>query len=211
MRNAHDKRPRGIGGTDANRLVKGEWKDVWLEKTGKKQPEDLSGVLPVQLGIFTEKFNRQWYQKTTSQRVVSLNKIWTHPEMDYIYGSLDGVVNGKVWEAKHTNPFSKEDTILERYYPQLQHYMFVTGFRKAILSVLFGTMRYKIYEVDYDKKFVETLLKVHTLFWYHIINDIVPPDFMDFKTVEGINDAEDVIKTFGIEISDVAGLQRTLN
>ena len=72
-------------------------------------------------------------------------------------------------------------------------------------------MRYKIYEVDYDEKFMGILLKACSLFWYHVENNIVPPDFMDFKTIEGINNAEDVIKTFGIEISDVAGLQRTLN
>ena len=211
MRNGNDERPRGIGGTDAIRIVEGKWKELWLEKTGQSERADLSDILPVQLGIFTEKFNRQWYTKTTSQRVVSMNKVWTHPEIDYIYGSLDGVVNGKVWEAKHTNPFSKEDTILERYYPQLQHYMFVTGFKKSILSVLYGTMRYKIYEVNFDEKFSETLLKACALFWYHVENNIVPPDFMDFKTIEGINNAEDVVKTFGIEISDVAGIQRTLN
>ena len=38
------QRPRGIGGTDASRLVKGEWKDLWLEKIGRQQPPDLSSV-----------------------------------------------------------------------------------------------------------------------------------------------------------------------
>ena len=54
MRNGNDERPRGIGGTDAIRIVEGKWKELWLEKTGQTEREDLSGVLPVQLGIFTE-------------------------------------------------------------------------------------------------------------------------------------------------------------
>ena len=109
------KRPTGIGGTDAVRLANGEWKDLWLEKTGKIEREDLSGVLPVQLGIFTEEFNRRWYQEVTGERVVNINSVWTHPEYDYIYGSLDGVAKGKVFEAKHTNAFSKKDKLIETY------------------------------------------------------------------------------------------------
>ena len=49
-------RPTGIGGTDAIRITEGTWKDLWLEKIGKVERKDLSGVLPVQLGIFTEEF-----------------------------------------------------------------------------------------------------------------------------------------------------------
>ena len=69
------KRPTGIGGTDAVRLANGEWKDLWLEKTGKIEREDLSGVLPVQLGVFTEEFNRRWYQEITGERVVNINSV----------------------------------------------------------------------------------------------------------------------------------------
>ena len=43
-----------IGGTDAIRIMNGQWVDLYLEKIGETKPEDLSGVLPVQLGIWTE-------------------------------------------------------------------------------------------------------------------------------------------------------------
>ena len=203
-------RPHGLGGTDAVRLVDGNWKELWLEKTGQTEREDLSDVLPVQLGIFTEKFNKQWYQKITGERVVSVETIH-HPEHDYLYGNLDGVCKGKVWEGKHTNAFTKDNTVIEKYYPQLQHYMMVTGFKKAILSVIFGNMKYKKWEVEKDEKFIETLLKTETLFWYHVENNIVPPDYMEFKTMENVNDFKDIIQTFGFEVSDVAGLQGTFH
>ena len=111
-------RPHGLGGTDAIRIVDGKWKELWDEKTGKTKREDLSDILPVQLGIFTEKFNKQWYQKITGERVVSVNTIH-HPEYNHLYGNLDGVCKGKVFEAKHTNAFAKDDTVIEKYYPQL--------------------------------------------------------------------------------------------
>ena len=51
------KKEYTIGGSDVNRLLNGNWYDLYLEKIGEKEPEDLSDALPVQLGIETEKFN----------------------------------------------------------------------------------------------------------------------------------------------------------
>ena len=174
---AEFKRPRGIGGTDASNLIKGKWKDLWLEKTGETKRTDLSDNIAVQLGIFTEKFNRQWYQKSTKQRVVDVGKTWHHPEHSYIHGSLDGVTNGKVWEGKHTNMLSKDDTITERYYPQLQHYMLVTGFSSAILSVIYGNNKYNIFKIDRDEKYINNLYKACQLFWFMVENKIPPPEY----------------------------------
>ena len=61
-------RPTGIGGTDAIRITEGTWKDLWLEKIGKVERKDLSSVLPVQLGIFTEEFNNDNYLKNDLNR-----------------------------------------------------------------------------------------------------------------------------------------------
>ena len=38
MRNGNDERPRGIGGTDAIRIVEGKWKELWLELASYLQP-----------------------------------------------------------------------------------------------------------------------------------------------------------------------------
>ena len=205
------ERPTGIGGTDAMRLAAGEWKDLWLEKTGKVEREDLSSVLPVQLGIFTEEFNRRWYQEVSGERVVNIGQVFTHPEYDYIYGSLDGIAKGKVFEAKHINPFVKEDKIIEKYYPQVQHYMMVTGFKKSVLSVLRGTMAYNIYQVDADEQFQQKLEIACHLFWYHVMNNIEPPEFIDFELMGRIKNENDIALHFGEEISLDSWLQRTIN
>lgn len=204
-------RPTGIGGTDAIRITEGTWKDLWLEKIGKVERKDLSGVLPVQLGIFTEEFNRRWYQEVTKERVVNIGNIFTHPQYDYIYGSLDGVAKGKVFEAKHVNAFVKDQNIIDKYYAQVQHYMMVTGFSKAVLSVLRGNLGYNIFTIERDKPFQRKLEIACHLFWFHVMNNIEPPEYIDFDLMEKINNEDDIERHFGTEISSDGWLQGKLN
>jgi len=204
-------RPTGIGGTDAIRITEGTWKDLWLEKIGKVERKDLSSVLPVQLGIFTEEFNRRWYQEVTKERVVNIGDIFTHPQYDYIYGSLDGVAKGKVFEAKHVNAFVKDQNIIDKYYPQVQHYMMVTGFSKAVLSVLRGNLGYNIFTIERDKPFQRKLEIACHLFWFHVMNNIEPPEYIDFDLMEKINNEDDIERHFGTEISSDGWLQGKLN
>lgn len=204
-------RPTGIGGTDAIRITEGTWKDLWLEKIGKVERKDLSGVLPVQLGIFTEEFNRRWYQEVTKERVVNIGHIFTHPQYDYIYGSLDGIAKGKVFEAKHVNAFVKDQNIIDKYYAQVQHYMMVTGFSKAVLSVLRGNLGYNIFTIERDKPFQRKLEIACHLFWFHVMNNIEPPEYIDFDLMEKINNEDDIERHFGTEISSDGWLQGKLN
>ena len=51
------ERPKTIGGSDAVRIMEGDWHTLWKEKTGRQEPKDLSRVLPVQLGILSETLN----------------------------------------------------------------------------------------------------------------------------------------------------------
>ena len=204
-------RPTGIGGTDAIRSTEGTWKDLWLEKIGKVERKDLSSVLPVQLGIFTEEFNRRWYQEVTKERVVNIGDIFTHPQYDYIYGSLDGIAKGKVFEAKHVNAFVKDQNIIDKYYAQVQHYMMVTGFSKAVLSVLRGNLGYNIFTIERDKPFQRKLEIACHLFWFHVMNNIEPPEYIDFDLMEKINNEDDIERHFGTEISSDGWLQGKLN
>ena len=162
-------RPTGIGGTDANKLVHGEWLDLYDEKTGRAEPVNLDDVLPVQMGITTEQFNREWFTKQTGMAIdIQMSPIWYN---DYIYGSLDGIVhnNYAVFEAKHTHAFNtsakKKVEFVDKYYPQLQHYMLVSKLPKAYLSIFFGNMHYEYVEVLEDRKFQSMLLKAYKYFW----------------------------------------------
>ena len=52
-----------LGGSDANRIMRGDWHTLWLEKTKRQEPEDLSWNLPVQIGLHTETVNQMSLKK----------------------------------------------------------------------------------------------------------------------------------------------------
>ena len=52
-----------IGGSDARRIMEGDWHNLWLEKTGRAKSADLSENIAVQLGVWTEAFNVMWFKR----------------------------------------------------------------------------------------------------------------------------------------------------
>lgn len=177
-----DKIQVTFGGTDAIKIVKGEWKDIWLLKTNRAEREDLSDVLPVQMGLHTEPFNIDWFEKRTGLEVTNNNKVYKNEDVEFLHATVDGIIDEKqaIFEAKHVSPFSAKD-VIDRYYPQLQHYMLVTGLRKAYLSVLIGNLQHKIYEIDADIEFIHKLLYAETHLWAYVQADVQPPDYVDFE------------------------------
>jgi predicted phage-related endonuclease len=168
-----------IGGSDANIILSGDAQRIArlvAEKRGELEPEDLSRSLPVQLGIWTEQFNRQWYELMTGHDVTGVDEVWTHKEHTFIRARLDGFVGDAVYEAKHVNPFGDIEGVVQRYMPQLHHYMTVTGKRTAILSVLVGTQRWECFTVDYDPFYADLLLNAELQFWANVQNggDVTP-------------------------------------
>jgi len=61
---------RGLGGSDATRIMKGDLVRLYDEKTGAVTPEDLSGVLRVQMGLATEALNLRWLSKAMDSLVI---------------------------------------------------------------------------------------------------------------------------------------------
>ena len=82
-----------IGGSDA-RIIMGNDEQgliqLWREKRGEVEPEDLSGNLVVQLGIATEELNRRWYEAGTRQVVIDIQKRVRHPALRWMGATLDG-------------------------------------------------------------------------------------------------------------------------
>lgn len=58
-----------ISATEARRLMKGDAVALWHEKKGLAAPADLSDELRVQLGSFTEPFNRRWFEKKVGPQI----------------------------------------------------------------------------------------------------------------------------------------------
>ena len=163
-------RQQGIGGSDANIILSGDAdriRRLWLEKRGEAEPEDLSSVLAVMLGSWTEAFNRQWYEKLSGEPVTDIGRSFTCARDGWRRCTLDGLIDGgsAIWEAKHTSAFARADEVLERYMPQLQHNMAVTGCSHAVLSVIFGNHKYEMFEIAADWLYQIELLDAEQHFW----------------------------------------------
>ena len=114
-----------LGGSDANRLMRGEWSELYNEIKDKAEPVDLSKVLQVQIGLATEKVNLDFLQYDLEQRVIRNIYVETLENKPWMRSSLDGITDETrlPCEAKHTYQDNRMEVVAENYYPQLQHYM----------------------------------------------------------------------------------------
>jgi predicted phage-related endonuclease len=168
-----------IGGSDANIILSGDGSKVrqlWLEKRGEAAPPDLSDKLPVMLGCWSEPFNRLWYEKLTGQAVTMIGRTMVSADHEWRWCTLDGFVepSGAIWEAKHTSAFMTPEQVLERYMPQLQHNIAVTGASRAILSIIFGNHKYEMIEVASDWLYQRELLDAEQAFWDCVLSGREP-------------------------------------
>ncbi|WP_166306579.1 YqaJ viral recombinase family protein [Bradyrhizobium sp. 2S1] len=160
-----------IGGSDA-RTIMGDDEAallrLWHEKRGEAEPADFSGNLIVQLGTVTEQLNRHWYEKNTGQVVTQVQRRVFHPVKRWMAATLDGMVEGTgaVFEAKFMLPWSfSEETAAEKHMAQLQHNMWVTASRTAVLSIITGGGKWVEITIPADPLYQHLLLTAEKKFW----------------------------------------------
>lgn len=197
-----EERKKGIGGSDAATIMGlNPYKtnvELWKEKTGKKEAEDISDKPYVKYGTLAEEYLRELFKLDYQQYEVKHeeNTIIKHPKYDFLFASLDGTLIDKetgelgVLEIKTTNilqSMQKEkwkDRIPDNYFCQVLHYLNVTGYSFAILKaqlkykygdeIRLETKHYKILrsEVEEDIKLLE---QKEIEFWNnYVVKDIKP-------------------------------------
>jgi predicted phage-related endonuclease len=160
-----------IGGSDA-RTIMGDDEAallrLWREKRGEAEPEDLSGNLIVQLGSVTEELNRHWYERNTGHVVSAVQRRVFHPVKRWMAATLDGMVEGTgaVFEAKFMLPWTfSEEAAAEKHMAQLQHNMWVTASRTAVLSIITGGGKWVEITIPADPLYQLLLLTAEKKFW----------------------------------------------
>jgi predicted phage-related endonuclease len=195
------ERRNGLGGSDASIIMGGDPAALialWEDKRGLREGEDLSRVLPVQMGSFTEPLNLYWYELTTGRAVTNEGEPRKAERYPFMRCTLDGLtVNSAghpaVFQAKHVNAYSKIDEVAQKYMSQLHHEMHVTGLRHAVLSVFIGTMVYEAVEIECDDFYLAQLIDREREFWACVesgeppaaLPEVVPPVLpTKFRTVD---------------------------
>jgi predicted phage-related endonuclease len=166
-----DDRRSFIGGSDARIIMgndEGALLRLWREKRGEVELEDLSGNLIVHLGTVTEDLNRHWYEKNTGQVVTEVQRQVVHPVKRWMAATLDGMIEptGAVFEAKFMLPWSfSEEAAADKHMAQLQHNMWVTASRTAVLSIITGGGKWVEMTIPADPLYQHLLLTAEKKFW----------------------------------------------
>jgi predicted phage-related endonuclease len=170
-RNRFCDRRTFIGGSDA-RIIMGDDEEaltrLWREKRGEVEAKDLSGNLIVQLGVVTEDLNRRWYKANTGHLITDVQRRLRHPALRWMGATLDGRVQATeaVFEAKFMLPWSfSEEAALAKYMPQLQHNMWVTASRSAVLSIITGGGKWVEITTHADRLYQHLIITAERKFW----------------------------------------------
>ena len=166
-----------IGGSDCVRIMQGHWLELWQIKTGRAEPEDLSDNLAVQLGIYTEDFNLEWFEK--QQRCFlegHQSTFQTDIGIVPVKGTVDAIwmSENAIIEAKHTNAYNSMDAVIEYYMPQIQLYTRIADCDGAYLSVIFGNNKWESAHVARNDSYFDSMWTVVSDFWGYVSRNEEP-------------------------------------
>ena len=197
----HDKwlelRNKGIGGSDAGTIMglnpyKSRLK-LWMEKTGKREPDDLSGNQRVYWGIVNEPNIATWFTEETGKKVRRCGTMQSekHP---WLLANVDRMVEGENagLEIKTAGVSQaalwKGDEVPDSYYCQCQHYMMVTGCEKWYIAVLIGGNEAIYKEIPRNEEFIRDMFHREAAFWSLVENDIMPEVDGEPDTATALNE-----------------------
>lgn len=181
-------RKGGLGGSDAAAVLGmspyATPYTVWLEKTRRIEPDDLSDNEAVYWGMVLEdtvaaEFAKRHPDMTVKRRkgvMQCKERPWQFATVDRVttdahgrHGVLEiktaGAHRGKDWE----------NGVPDYYLPQVTHYMAVTGYDYFDVAVLIGGQRYLEFHHERDDEDVAVLNEREQAFWEEYVMKDVPP------------------------------------
>ncbi|BBQ29970.1 endonuclease [Aeromonas caviae] len=187
-----DIRQLGIGSSDAAVAVGlSPYKSqltLWLEKTARKAPEDISLKEAVLWGVELEPVLAQVYAKRTGYKVRRVNAVLQHPEHTFMLANLDREVVGhpdgpgilEIKTASYHSAPQWEEGVPVAYQCQVLHQLAVTGHAWAEVAVLIGGQDFRIYRIERDEEKIRDLTEREAQFWQMVALDQQPaPDGSD--------------------------------
>jgi putative phage-type endonuclease len=182
-------RGAGIGSSDAAVAIGlSPYKSpltLWLEKTKRKTPDDLSDKEAVIWGTVLESPLAEEYAKRTGRKVRRVNSLLQHSAYPFMLANLDREaicpINGTgILEIKtagyHSAP-QWEDGVPIAYECQVLHQLAITGHAWADVAVLIGGQDFRIYRIERDEGKIADLIAREQQFWGYVERDVQPmPD-----------------------------------
>lgn len=220
----HEWRRAGVGGSDAGALAGlSPWRSplsVWLEKTGRTQPEEraqespwkrwgrrlepvmadefeeLRGLVVGHMGVLCERDGSPWQRATLDGLVYE-----SHADLDAGVDQAIAVLELKT--SSWRSPLSWEEGVPKLYAAQVQHELMVTGLPMAYLAVLHDGSRFEIYELEADPEAIGALAELEEDFWRCVREDTPPAIDSRASTERAVRDAfQEGTKGAALTLSD---------
>ena len=200
----HNERLKGIGGSDAASVLGvNPYKsnvDLWREKTGRKEPEDISEKPAVKYGKQAEEYLRALFMLDYPQYTLDYAPYDQHINNDYPFmrASFDGLLTDQdgtkgILEIKTTTIYKPEQwdewdgRIPINYFCQVLHYFGIDEalkfcklkaqikYTKPNDPEVYATTRH--YHILREKhlKDIELLMEAEKQFWQYVEQDKEPP------------------------------------
>jgi putative phage-type endonuclease len=133
---------------------------LYKEMIGEDEPENLDHVWPVRLGAATESLNLDWFEMKNGQ-LTSRGSVLSHKHYAWAAATLDA------WsmdlkcpvEAKHVGGREPLEVIIERYQPQMQWQMEITGAKQCALTVIMGASEPVVEFIPRDAEYAAEMVK----------------------------------------------------
>jgi putative phage-type endonuclease len=180
-----DNRNQYLGGSDAAAVLGlSRWKtplQVWAEKTGNIDPDDISKKLSVKLGNTLEQTVADLFCEETGKKVCRVNETKLHSKYPFLAANLDRRVVGEdsILECKTCSAWKSREwegeEIPAEYIIQCMHYLAVTGKEKAYIAVLIGNQDFKWKEIKRDETVIAQMIEREVAFWEKFVIPQVMP------------------------------------
>ena len=180
-----EERLNGVFGSEASIILGiNKYKSalqLWEEKTGRL-PVKEEETTYTHFGNIMEPIIRKEFTKRHGLKVRMTHFILQSDEYPWMRANIDGIVteadgSKALFEAKTATEYSRdvwEKGVPDIYYAQIQHYLSVTGFRKAYVCAVVGGNTFYCHEVYRDEAFIQMLIQRELNFWNCVILDIMP-------------------------------------
>lgn len=194
------ERIKFIGSSDAAAACgMSRWKtplQLWAEKTGQIEPEDISGKLHIKLGNRLEQVVAELFMEETGKKVHRVNETITHPNFPFLCANLDRRVVGEdaILECKTAGAWAGKEwsgeEIPSEVIVQVMHQLAVTGKSYGYAAVLIGgNQDFKWKRVDRDPILISQIIQRETDFWLKYVEPKVMPAIIkagDSETLESL-------------------------
>ena len=203
----------GIGGSDVS-IIAGvnpytSVYQLWQFKTGQCIPKETENEY-IHFGTILEPVIKKEFTARTGLKVRNRKAIYQSDEHPFMIADLDGVVNEHgemcVFEAKTASAYKleawKKDVPLEYMY-QVQHYLAVTGWKKAYIAALIGGNHFIYRVIERDEMLISEMIAMEKNFWEaYVLTKTEPPMDGSEATRNFLNETYAVAEETAIELPE---------